>query len=142
MCVPLHNYNELWTASYLLKSLCVFEKLTALICIFAQQCLKECEESTWTKPGDCPGKYDDPDPCMKTCDFDSQCPGTEKCCPGACGSICRSADIPNSLAGKHFLFFFIRLVYFILNTCTCSNDCRVYSTNKQYNIHIRTISTY
>lgn len=77
-----------------------------MYCISAQQCLKECEESTWTKPGDCPAHYDGPDPCMKTCDHDSQCPGTEKCCPGTCGPICQGAEIANSLSGNFFSFFF------------------------------------
>uniref|UniRef100_A0A8D9DWW6 Anosmin-1 n=1 Tax=Cacopsylla melanoneura TaxID=428564 RepID=A0A8D9DWW6_9HEMI len=34
---------------------------------------------------------------MKTCDLDSQCPNTEKCCPGSCGNICRPVDIPQSI---------------------------------------------
>lgn len=60
-------------------------------------CLKECEESSWTKPGYCAQDVVTSDPCMKTCDFDSQCSGIEKCCLGACGSICSPADIPENL---------------------------------------------
>ncbi|XP_053250731.1 actinia tenebrosa protease inhibitors-like [Podarcis raffonei] len=28
-----------------------------------------------------------------TCDNDSQCPGTQKCCPGDCGYVCQEAVI-------------------------------------------------
>lgn len=68
---------------------------------FSGQCRSTCR-SEERKPGTCPAG-DDPRwmaSCVETCNQDSQCDGTQRCCKHGCSSMCSEPVDLMTVSGK------------------------------------------